>query len=79
MTDDVLPCVPVFGPISATAQLQLNPKPEHDGSGFTIPKIQLDMNMDILAIGKFVRNIHIKLELKTPSLQELQKCNIVTS
>ncbi|XP_059483152.1 intermembrane lipid transfer protein Vps13 isoform X2 [Neocloeon triangulifer] len=41
----------MFGPISATAQLQLNPKPETDGSGFMIPKVLLDMNMNVLSIG----------------------------
>jgi len=43
----------VFGPISATAQLQLNQKPEQDGSGFMIPKILLDMNMNVLSIGEY--------------------------
>ncbi|XP_065344717.1 intermembrane lipid transfer protein Vps13 isoform X2 [Cloeon dipterum] len=41
----------MFGPISATAQLQLNPKPEQDESKFMIPKVQLDMNMNVLSIG----------------------------
>jgi hypothetical protein len=43
----------VLGPISSSAQLQLNPKPEYDGSGFKIPKARLNLEMEKLSVGKF--------------------------
>jgi hypothetical protein len=39
----------VFGPISAGAKLQMNLKPEMDD--FKIPKINLEMDMDVLSVG----------------------------
>ncbi|KAF4519296.1 hypothetical protein B566_EDAN005234 [Ephemera danica] len=39
----------MFGPISAGAQLQMNPKPEVEN--FKNPKFKLDMHMDTLSIG----------------------------
>lgn len=42
-------------PLSINARLKLNQKPEADGSDWTIPKIDLSMELDklALAIGKF--------------------------
>lgn len=41
--------------MSITAQLKLNQKPETDGSNWTIPKIDLSLSLEklALAIGKF--------------------------
>lgn len=41
----------VLGPINSTAQLQMNPKPENDGSNYSIPKILLNIVVQELAIG----------------------------
>ncbi|KAJ4449970.1 hypothetical protein ANN_01377 [Periplaneta americana] len=41
----------MLGPINSSAQLRLNPKPEYDGSNYTIPKAQLSLNMEKLSIG----------------------------
>ncbi|XP_043195691.1 vacuolar protein sorting-associated protein 13-like [Amphibalanus amphitrite] len=41
----------ILGPINAKAQLKLNPKPEHDGSGFQIPKVWLNLVLEQLAVG----------------------------
>ncbi|XP_076066395.1 vacuolar protein sorting 13C isoform X3 [Oratosquilla oratoria] len=41
----------ILGPINSTAKLQLNPKPEHDGSNFSIPKVVLQLVMDELGLG----------------------------
>ncbi|KAK6631306.1 hypothetical protein RUM44_005832 [Polyplax serrata] len=41
----------VFGPLSATAQLQLNPKPENDGSAFNIPKIFVNVSLNEIELG----------------------------
>lgn len=40
----------ILGPINATARLILNPKPETDGSGFQIPKVNLDVVMEEIAL-----------------------------
>ncbi|CAG2066627.1 unnamed protein product [Timema podura] len=41
----------MVGPINSTAKLKLNPKPENDGSNFKIPKVQLNLDLETLAIG----------------------------
>ncbi|XP_067014210.2 intermembrane lipid transfer protein Vps13 [Anabrus simplex] len=41
----------VLGPINSSAKLQLNPRPEDDGSGYNIPKVLLILVMEQLAIG----------------------------
>ncbi|XP_068984481.1 intermembrane lipid transfer protein Vps13 isoform X1 [Bombus flavifrons] len=41
----------LLGPINVNAKLKLNPKPETDGSNYTIPKVWLDMEMQKLRIG----------------------------
>ena len=41
----------VLGPINVKAKLKLNPKPETDGSNYTIPKVWLDLEMQKLRIG----------------------------
>lgn len=41
----------LLGPIAVKAKLKLNPKPEVDGSSYTIPKVWLDLEMQKLRIG----------------------------
>lgn len=41
----------VLGPINVKAKLKLNPKPETDGSNYTIPKVWLDLEMQKLRVG----------------------------
>ncbi|XP_023289292.1 vacuolar protein sorting-associated protein 13 isoform X2 [Orussus abietinus] len=41
----------LLGPINVKAKLKLNPKPETDGSNYTIPKVWLDLEMQWLRIG----------------------------
>ncbi|XP_020292498.1 vacuolar protein sorting-associated protein 13C isoform X2 [Pseudomyrmex gracilis] len=41
----------LLGPINVNAKLRLNPKPESDGSNYTIPKVWLDLEMQKLRIG----------------------------
>ncbi|XP_011630655.2 LOW QUALITY PROTEIN: vacuolar protein sorting-associated protein 13 [Pogonomyrmex barbatus] len=41
----------LLGPINIKSKLRLNPKPESDGSNYTIPKVWLDMEMQKLRIG----------------------------
>ncbi|KAG7211251.1 hypothetical protein KM043_010561 [Ampulex compressa] len=41
----------LLGPINVNAKLKLNPKPEMDGSNYTIPKVWLDLEMQKLRIG----------------------------
>lgn len=45
-------CFSVLGPINSTARLQLNSKPESDGSNFTIPKVHLNFELQKLQISK---------------------------
>ncbi|XP_067143145.1 intermembrane lipid transfer protein Vps13 isoform X2 [Centruroides vittatus] len=40
----------ILGPINATARLILNSKPETDGSGYKIPKVNLDVVMEEIAL-----------------------------
>lgn len=40
----------LLGPINSSAKLQINPKPEQDGSNYTIPKLQLSLELEKLAI-----------------------------
>ncbi|XP_015584675.1 vacuolar protein sorting-associated protein 13 isoform X2 [Cephus cinctus] len=41
----------LLGPINVKAKLKLNPKPETDGSNYSIPKVWLDLEMQMLRIG----------------------------
>ncbi|XP_039312283.1 vacuolar protein sorting-associated protein 13 isoform X2 [Solenopsis invicta] len=41
----------LLGPINVKSKLRLNPKPESDGSNYTIPKMWLDLEMQKLRIG----------------------------
>lgn len=41
----------LLGPINVKSKLRLNPKPESDGSNYTIPKVWLDLEMQRLRIG----------------------------
>ncbi|XP_051160676.1 intermembrane lipid transfer protein Vps13 isoform X3 [Leptopilina boulardi] len=41
----------LLGPINVKAKLKLNPKPETDGSNYTIPKVWLDLEMQKLRVG----------------------------
>ncbi|XP_020707369.2 intermembrane lipid transfer protein Vps13 isoform X2 [Athalia rosae] len=41
----------LLGPINANVKLKLNPKPETDGSNYTIPKVWMDAEMQKLKIG----------------------------
>ncbi|XP_014471667.1 PREDICTED: vacuolar protein sorting-associated protein 13C isoform X2 [Dinoponera quadriceps] len=41
----------LLGPINVNSKLRLNPKPESDGSNYTIPKVWLDLEMLKLRIG----------------------------
>ncbi|XP_031777535.1 vacuolar protein sorting-associated protein 13 isoform X3 [Nasonia vitripennis] len=41
----------LLGPINVKAKLKLNPKPETDGSNYTIPKVFLDLEMQKLRVG----------------------------
>ncbi|KAJ9578225.1 hypothetical protein L9F63_005555, partial [Diploptera punctata] len=45
----------MLGPINSSAKLRLNPKPENDGSNYTIPKVHLSLEMEklSLAISRF--------------------------
>jgi vacuolar protein sorting-associated protein 13A/C len=42
----------VFGPINANAKMKMNPKPELDGSDFTIPKYSISIIMESLNLSK---------------------------
>lgn len=41
----------ILGPINASAKLKLNPKPEQDSPKFIVPKCELTLDMDELAVG----------------------------
>lgn len=41
----------ILGPINASAKLKLNPKPEQDSPKFVVPKCELTLDMDELAVG----------------------------
>lgn len=41
----------ILGPINSSAKLRINPKPEQDGSNFSIPKILLDFALEKLSVG----------------------------
>lgn len=43
----------VLGPINAKAKMKMNPKPELDGSNFTIPKYDISIDMESLNISKW--------------------------
>ena len=43
----------VFGPLSASASLQLNPRPEIDGSDFQIPKLLAKIHLKEIDLGKY--------------------------
>ncbi|KAK3913373.1 Vacuolar protein sorting-associated protein 13 [Frankliniella fusca] len=40
----------MLGPINSSAKLQINQKPEQDGSNYSIPKLQLSLELEKLAI-----------------------------
>lgn len=43
----------VLGPINAKAKMKMNPKPELDGSDYTIPKYSIYIDMESLNISKY--------------------------
>ncbi|OAD52957.1 Vacuolar protein sorting-associated protein 13A, partial [Eufriesea mexicana] len=53
----------LLGPINVNAKLKLNPKPETDGSNYTIPKVWLDMEMQKLRIGLVRKQYHTLVQL----------------
>ncbi|CAK9800782.1 Intermembrane lipid transfer protein Vps13, partial [Anthophora quadrimaculata] len=53
----------LLGPINVNAKLKLNPKPETDGSNYTIPKVWLDLQMQKLRIGIAKRQYHTLVQL----------------
>ncbi|XP_015115234.1 vacuolar protein sorting-associated protein 13 isoform X2 [Diachasma alloeum] len=53
----------LVGPINVKAKLKLNPKPETDGSNYTIPKVWLDLEMQKLRIGLTKRQYQTLLQL----------------
>lgn len=44
--------VTVLGPINSSARLRINPKPELDGSDYTIPKMELTLELETLSVSK---------------------------
>lgn len=55
--------VAVLGPINVKAKLKLNPKPEQDGSNYTIPKVWLDLEMQKLRIALAKRQYQTLLQM----------------
>ncbi|XP_076249315.1 vacuolar protein sorting 13C isoform X2 [Calliopsis andreniformis] len=53
----------LLGPINVNAKLKLNPKPETDGSNYTIPKVWLDLEMQKLRIGLTKKQYHTIVQL----------------
>ncbi|XP_025156986.1 vacuolar protein sorting-associated protein 13 isoform X2 [Harpegnathos saltator] len=53
----------LLGPINVKSKLRLNPKPESDGSNYTIPKVWLDLEMQRLRIGLTKRQYHTLVRL----------------
>ncbi|XP_043267936.1 vacuolar protein sorting-associated protein 13 isoform X2 [Venturia canescens] len=53
----------MLGPINVKAKLKLNPKPETDGSNYTIPKVWLDLEMQKLRIGLAKRQYQTLLQM----------------
>ncbi|XP_017891074.1 vacuolar protein sorting-associated protein 13 isoform X2 [Ceratina calcarata] len=53
----------LLGPINVNAKLKLNPKPETDGSNYTIPKVWLDLEMQKLRIGLARKQYHTLVQL----------------
>ncbi|XP_033213445.1 vacuolar protein sorting-associated protein 13 isoform X2 [Belonocnema kinseyi] len=53
----------LVGPINVKAKLKLNPKPEMDGSNYTIPKVWLDLEMQKLRIGLTKRQYQALMQL----------------
>ncbi|KAJ8665252.1 hypothetical protein QAD02_006914 [Eretmocerus hayati] len=53
----------LLGPINVKAKLKLNPKPESDGSDYTIPKIFLDLEMQKLRIGLTKKQYHTLVQM----------------
>jgi len=49
----------LLGPINIICKIKLNPKPESDGSDYTIPKVSLFLNFILNALIQF-RLIHIR-------------------
>lgn len=42
----------MLGPINAKAKMKMNPKPELDGSEYTVPKYSIYIDMESLNISK---------------------------
>ncbi|XP_076681161.1 vacuolar protein sorting 13C isoform X2 [Andrena cerasifolii] len=53
----------LLGPINVNAKLKLNPKPETDGSNYTIPKVWLDLEMQKLRVGLAKRQYRTLVQL----------------
>lgn len=53
----------ILGPITSSARLQLNPKPENDDKPFKVPKVLLTVLMDTLAVGFSKAQYHSLVEL----------------
>ncbi|CAL7938935.1 unnamed protein product [Xylocopa violacea] len=53
----------LLGPINVNAKLKLNPKPETDGSNYTIPKVWLDLEMQKLRVGLSRRQYRTLVQL----------------
>ncbi|XP_023247319.1 vacuolar protein sorting-associated protein 13 [Copidosoma floridanum] len=53
----------LLGPINVNAKLKLNPKPETDGSNYTIPKVFLDLEMQKLRIGLTKRQYQTLMQM----------------
>ncbi|XP_076380466.1 vacuolar protein sorting 13C isoform X3 [Megalopta genalis] len=53
----------LLGPINVNAKLKLNPKPETDGSNYTIPKVWVDLEMQKLRIGLTKKQYHTLVQL----------------
>jgi vacuolar protein sorting-associated protein 13A/C len=52
-----------LGPINVKAKLKLNPKPETDGSNYSIPKVWLDLEMQKLRIGLTKRQYRTLMQM----------------
>lgn len=53
----------MLGPINSSAQLRLNPKPENDGSDYTIPKVRLSLEMEKLSVAMTRFQYHDLIDL----------------
>ncbi|XP_050421691.1 intermembrane lipid transfer protein Vps13-like isoform X3 [Adelges cooleyi] len=62
----------LLGPINAKAKMQINPKPELDGSDFTIPKYSIGIDMDNLNL-RISKTQYQDLIMAAESLDRLTK------